>query len=138
MAQDRRQSREAALAVLFHDEFPSDEALCEVPLDAYAGNLVEGAHANKVQIDNLLGKASTHWRIERMGLVDRNVLRIAVWELLQDVPVAVVINEAIEVARLFGDVDSAAFVNGVLDAVARAVAGATVMPVPTMPHPFLA
>ena len=121
-SQIRRQAREAALAVLFSNEFPSD-APFETPSDPYAISLVDGVRTDKARIDDLLGKASVHWRVGRMGLVDRNVLRIAVWELLQGVPVGVAINEALEVARRFGDVESAAFVNGVLDAVARVVSG---------------
>lgn len=116
----RRQSREAALAVLFSDEFPSDEPF-KMPADPYALDLIYGVRNCKSRIDDLLAKSGSHWRVERMGLVDRNVLRIAVWELLRGVPVGVAIDEAIEVARLFGDVGSAAFVNGVLDAVVRAL-----------------
>lgn len=83
--------------------------------------LVYGVRDVRKRADELLAKASTDWRIERMTLVDRNVLRLGVYELMEqpDTPVAVVMSEAIETVRCLGDVDSAAFVNGVLDAVRR-------------------
>ena len=75
------------------------------------------------EIDAHITKASTNWRIERMTRVDRNVLRLGAWELAhrKDVPRAVILDEAVELAKSYGNDDSGAFVNGVLDAVADAV-----------------
>ncbi len=75
------------------------------------------------QIDALVGDAAEHWRIERLSQIDRNILRIGTYELLYrlDVPASVAIDEAIEIAKRFGNDESATFVNGVLDQVAAVV-----------------
>jgi N utilization substance protein B len=88
-----------------------------------ADALARGAHADLEVIDAAIAKASTNWRFERLAAVDRNVLRLGVFELMRepDTPAAVVIDEAVEMARRFGAADSPAFVNGVLDAIMRAV-----------------
>ena len=80
-----------------------------------------GPDACKARIDAILQRASKNWRLERMARVDRNVLRLATWELrfAPEVPAKVVINEAIEVARRFGAAESPAFVNGLLDRIAQ-------------------
>lgn len=87
----------------------------------FVRTLVHGVRDVRTRADELLAKASTDWRIERMSLVDRNVLRLGVYELMEQpgTPVAVVMSEAVEAVQCLGDVDSAAFVNGVLDAVRR-------------------
>jgi N utilization substance protein B len=96
----------------------------ELPGDAedraYADEAVRGVQSALASIDERITKASTNWRLERMARVDRNVLRLGVWELSQrpDVPRAVVLDEAVEIAKRFGTEDSGAFVNGVLDRVA--------------------
>ena len=79
--------------------------------------LVQGVCGNLGDLDGLVQAASRNWRLERMPLMDRNILRMAAWEMRcrPDIPGRVSINEAIELAKLFGTVDSAAFVNGVLD-----------------------
>lgn len=89
----------------------------------FAYELVRGAWSDLSAIDELLEKSSTHWRVARMTPVDRNVLRLGVHELraFPQTAAEVVINEAVELARQFGDTDSPAFVNGVLDAVYRAM-----------------
>lgn len=89
--------------------------------DAYALHLVSGVADSLFRIDDVLGRVSKGWKVSRMACIDRNVLRIAVYELLfgPKLPKRVVMNEAIEVARHFGASGSAAFVNGVLDALAR-------------------
>lgn len=88
---------------------------------SFATRLVTGVSAQRERIDGLIGAAAENWRIERIALVDRCVLSVAVYELLVEAqtPVSVVIDEAVEIARRFGEDASAAFVNGVLDRVAR-------------------
>ena len=132
MAGSRRQGRQAALQMLYQLElsgvaparvcalywqhFPNDD-----PTDvAFADTLVEGFASNQSRVDQLIGEASHHWRLERMSHVDRNVLRVAVTELLcrDDVPAKVTLNEAVELAKRFGSEGSASFVNGVLDKIA--------------------
>jgi N utilization substance protein B len=89
---------------------------------AFAKQLVCGVTRRRDELDALLAQHARNWRISRMAAVDRNVLRIAVYELLRtDTPTSVILDQAIELARRFGDEPSPAFVNGVLDAVAHAV-----------------
>ena len=93
------------------------------PLDAYATELIRGVDRRQTEIDERIGAAAENWTIGRMPLVDRNVLRLGTYELLEqpDVPTPVVLNEAVELAKLLSTADSGRFVNGVLAAVARAV-----------------
>jgi N utilization substance protein B len=86
----------------------------------YATRLVEGVSARREEIDGLIELASDNWRLVRMPVVDRNILRLASYELLacHDVPASVSINEAVELAKRYGDKDSRAFVNGILDRIA--------------------
>jgi N utilization substance protein B len=126
----RRQARETALAVLFSEEFgasPLPETLAghleiEGEPPAYARRLIEGVRERRQSLDERISRASHHWRLERMSLIDRNIIRLACYEILyiEEVSAAVAINEAIEIARRYGDTDSWSFVNGVLDAVAKA------------------
>jgi N utilization substance protein B len=90
---------------------------------AFARELVAAASQHAAQIDALIGAASKNWRIDRMSRVDRNILRLGACELVAfgGVPVKVVINEAVELAKRFGTAESSAFVNGVLDRIAAAV-----------------
>ncbi len=87
---------------------------------AFARRLVEGATERREEIDALIEAASLHWRLRRMPTVDRNILRMATFELIgcPDVPASVAINEAVELAKRYGDRDSRAFVNGILDRIA--------------------
>jgi N utilization substance protein B len=89
----------------------------------FATDLVAAAAERGPKIDELIASASKNWRIDRMSRVDRNILRLGVCELVafRDVPVKVVINEAVELAKRFGTAESSAFVNGVLDRIATAV-----------------
>jgi N utilization substance protein B len=86
----------------------------------YADGAVRGVADGLEKLDEIIRKASTNWRLERMARVDRNVLRLGAWELLHadGVPRAVILDEAVELAKRFGSEDSGAFVNGVLDRVA--------------------
>ena len=89
--------------------------------ESFARNLFEGAVANIDQLDGVVRAHSENWRLERMAAVDRNILRVALFELLHHpkTPPAAVINEALEIARRFSTVDSVDFVNGVLDGIRK-------------------
>ena len=90
--------------------------------EAFAQSLFEGAVSEVESLDRMIREHAQHWRLERMAAVDRNVIRLALYELLHyaATPPAVVINEALELARRFSTADSTEFVNGVLDAVRKA------------------
>ena len=90
-------------------------------LQAFAERLAEGTAKNIATIDPLISEAASSWRIERMNVVDRLILRLAVHEFLdqKETPANVIINEALELARSFSSDDAVAFVNGVLDAIRR-------------------
>jgi N utilization substance protein B len=89
---------------------------------ARAETLARGAQGDVAALDAAIAAALTNWRFDRVAAVDRNILRIAAYELLHEpeTPSAVIIDEAVEMAKRFGEADSPAFVNGVLDAVRRA------------------
>lgn len=89
----------------------------------FARDLAAAATEHSEKVDQLIATASKNWRIDRMSRVDRNILRLGACELVafRDVPVKVVINEAVELAKRFGTAESSAFVNGVLDRIATAV-----------------
>jgi N utilization substance protein B len=92
----------------------------------FATEVVEGAVGRLEEIDRLLTEHSSNWRLDRMSVVDRNILRVAVYELLsRTTPPSVVINEAIEIAKRFSTPEATAFVNGVLDAVNAGLEAAT-------------
>lgn len=133
----RRQAREAALQVLFAADVSQklhaeafDDVLRSFSLPgrarARARDLVLGVSRNLEQIDTMIGQSSQHWKVSRLATVDRNILRIATYELLFEpvVPTEVILDEAIEIARRFAGETSRVFVNGVLDVVAREVRGA--------------
>ena len=92
-------------------------------MKAMAERLARGAQANLAELDRLIQQAAVHWRVDRMAAVDLDILRIGAYELLLEpaTPSAVIIDEAVEMAKRFGEADSPAFVNGVLDAVKRGV-----------------
>jgi N utilization substance protein B len=88
--------------------------------DAFAKSLLQGVTDDLTAIDELIARHAANWRLERMPAVDRNVLRLAVYEMLRtDTPAPIVIDEALELARRFAGEESVQFVNGVLDAVRR-------------------
>jgi N utilization substance protein B len=136
----RRRAREFALQILYQldaQEIADEQALAlfwrnfasaapdtDEPRDApdvetrsFAELIVRGVRDHQADIDGLIQKVSKNWRLERMARVDRNLLRMAVYELkyVDDVPAKVAINEAIEIAKRFGTGESSAFVNGILD-----------------------
>src|SRR5690349_18024488 len=129
----RRKAREVALQFLyqldqtgaadpspFEDDFWSRHRV-DAEARAFAVALVRGAKAHQPKIDAIIAESAQHWDLERMAVVDRNILRMAVYELLCEptVPGKVAINEAIDIAKKFGTAESSRFVNGVLDRVHR-------------------
>ena len=124
----RRGARERALGLLYEAEAKEQSpagvvAALPLPPDPYAAELVEGVGAHLEAIDVLLRRFARDWKLERMPAVDRALLRVGVYELLErpDVPVAVVINEAVELAKRFSTDESGRFVNGMLSRVAQEV-----------------
>jgi len=124
----RTKAREYALQVLYQADVTKDPAdsaleiywqdkLTEPEVKEFASELVKGTISKLAQIDELITKYAQNWQISRMALVDRNILRLGAYELLfrEDIPVKVSINEAVELAKRYGDIDSGKFVNGVLD-----------------------
>jgi N utilization substance protein B len=119
-AWDSRKSTPAESIDAFYGSLSSDEGEAVTKRDAFLEKLVHGTVAEIAEIDGQITKHAEHWRIERMPAVDRNILRLAVYELLHtDTPPPVLIDEAIELARRFSGKESVQFVNGVLDAVRR-------------------
>jgi N utilization substance protein B len=102
---------------LVEEEDGEGEAAPAKPDRALIEELVRGVASRKAELDETLTNLSKNWRLERMAVVERNIIRLALWELryAPTVPVAVVINEAIELAKRFGTAEGAAFVNGLLD-----------------------
>ncbi len=125
----RRESRETALQILFQLEFndtPEDVALSHFQGRnkggaEYSQRLTKGVVSHREKIDSLIQSYSENWRVSRMLYIDRNILRLAVYELLfeKEIAAAVVINEAVELAKKFGSNESAKFVNGILDALSK-------------------
>jgi N utilization substance protein B len=104
----------------FYSSLAREEGEPRVARDPFMEFLVKGTVEQSGPIDAVIQKHAEHWRLERMPMVDRNVLRLAVYEMLHtDTPAAVLIDEAIELARQFAGEESVHFVNGVLDAVHR-------------------
>jgi len=135
-ATGRRRAREASLQMLYQWEvgrssadesvatyWPEHEAEHDLPepLRDFANSLVRGTVARVKEIDTLLTAHAQNWRIERMAVIDRLVLRLAIYELLAeaDTPPRVVINEALELARTYSGDEAVGFVNGILDAVRK-------------------
>ena len=104
-----------------YDTLYSEEESPERQLaDPFMESLVRGTIAKAPEIDKLIGEKSANWRIERMSVVDRNILRLAIYEMSEvATPAAVVIDEAIELARQFSGDESVPFINGVLDAIRK-------------------
>ncbi len=130
----RRKGRELALQALYQLDVCGDDPAgalrlfwehCDAAADArtFGRTLVDGVLDERLRIDELISRSSSNWRVDRLSHVDRNILRVATYELLcrRDVPASVAIDEAIEIAKRFGSDESPTFVNGVLDAIAAAV-----------------
>jgi transcription antitermination protein NusB len=121
----RRDARERALELLYESEskrLTPAEVIAALPIepDPYASEVALGVGADLERIDELVARTARGWRIDRMPAVDRALLRMAVWELAHrdDIPVGVIINEAVELAKQYSTEDSGRFVNGVLSGVA--------------------
>ncbi|MXW22720.1 MAG: transcription antitermination factor NusB [Candidatus Dadabacteria bacterium] len=99
----------------FHHETADGEIL------EFAFALCRGVFENLGTIDDIVNRCSEHWKVSRMSMIDRNILRLSVYEMvfLSDIPLPVTINEAIEVAKEFGSETSAAFINGILDKIGK-------------------
>ncbi|MFU8781102.1 MAG: transcription antitermination factor NusB [Kiritimatiellia bacterium] len=130
----RRDAREWALQMVFSldlnpkaelewtiEDYFRENPTSDEKARAFAEKLVRGVYGEQLAIDATITKYAQHWRIARMAAVDRNVLRIALYELLfcPDIPSAVVINEAIDIAKYFSNIESGRFVNGILDRARR-------------------
>ena len=128
----RRKARESALQILFGADLTGVDGKVAVSLylnelsdleadqitDDFAEKLVVGTLQNQELIDERIRSRAEHWRISRMAIVDRNVLRLAIYEFLfESTPHTVVINEALEIARRFSSYEATQFINGILDAV---------------------
>ncbi len=129
----RRKARELALQMLFENDvagtapdemFRRNADLQKAPegIREFTERLVEGTLANREQLDEVITKQADHWRLARMPIVDRNILRLALFELLHEpeTPRPVVIDEALEIAKRFSTPKSSQFINGILDGVLKA------------------
>ncbi|HUL00830.1 MAG TPA: transcription antitermination factor NusB [Nitrospirota bacterium] len=129
----RRRAREHALQILFQLDVRKDKPSAAIlknfwmgyvasdEVKNFAEEIVKGTYKHLVGIDKLIRRCAKNWSLDRMAVVDRNVLRMAVYEILyrMEIPTSVTINEAIEIARKYGTDESGAFVNGILDRVGR-------------------
>lgn len=129
----RRKARELALQILFQSDvgnLPIEEAIETTLAEAtdmdeeirnYAAQLVRGVWQQKANLDSQIQSVATNWPVSRMAAIDRNLIRIALYEILHvpDVPYRVAINEAVELAKEYGTTESRRFVNGVLGALVR-------------------
>jgi N utilization substance protein B len=130
----RTKARECAFQLLYQWEITGDPM--EQVMDGFwrlrsgtpqmramAERLACGAQSRAAELDGAIAEAATHWRIDRIAPVDRTILRLGAYELLAEeaTPAAVILDEAVELAKRFGEADSSSFVNGVLDAIRRRV-----------------
>jgi N utilization substance protein B len=128
----RTQARECALQILYQVDIRKDpvdklfldfwrENEAEAEISDFANSLVIGALKNLKEIDETISAYASNWKLSRMAVIDRNVLRQATYELLfcPDIPQKVSINEAVDLAKKFGDMESGKFVNGILDKISK-------------------
>ena len=124
----RTQARELALQILYQLDLRGDEILDEImaalapgqgdpEMSDFAREIIVGVRENKPTIDRQIEEVAKNWQLKRMAAIDRNILRLATWELLyrEDIPPLVTINEAIDIAKKFSTKNSGPFVNGILD-----------------------
>src|SRR3989338_10268779 len=125
----RTQAREQALKILYQAELTrrdinlaaeyywGEQEDIDDQVSAFTNRLTSGIHEHRKAIDEKISQHATNWQLKRMAVIDRNVLRIGVYELLYaaDIPPKVTINEAVELAKKYGDMESSKFVNGILD-----------------------
>jgi N utilization substance protein B len=132
---NRRKSRVLAMQALFYMDMNSNGSK-EIQLECFCENfslsekarpfflkLVNGVLQTKSELDSIIENFSDHWKIGRMACVDRNIIRIAVYELMycRDIPSKVSINEAVDIGKRFGTEESGAFINGILDSIRMAL-----------------
>ncbi|MCP4681412.1 MAG: transcription antitermination factor NusB [Desulfobacterales bacterium] len=130
----RRQSRELAMQALFDMDMSHDISVERFALfcqnfsppkkaEPFFTLLVNGVLDNKANIDTLIDDHSSNWKIGRISCVDRNIMRVAIYEMIfcQDIPIKVSINEAIDIGKKFGTDESGAFINGILDSIQMAL-----------------
>jgi N utilization substance protein B len=124
----RRRSREFALQVLYQLDITKQDAVKTLSQfrnhfsqreksDGFEERIVLGVLEHGQEIDRLIGRYSENWRLDRMSMIDRNILRMAIFELIycEDIPPKVTLNEAIELGKRYGSEDSGSFINGILD-----------------------
>ncbi|MBM4344607.1 MAG: transcription antitermination factor NusB [Deltaproteobacteria bacterium] len=138
MTYSRRRARESALQILYGLDWAADDIAFAIDdywskfagekpdnyevLRRHCSELVQGVVAHRNELDSRIQAIAQHWKLDRMSAVDRNLLRLAAFELLHlgdEVPKNVAINEAVEIAKKYGNEDSSAFVNGILDRLAH-------------------
>ncbi len=124
----RRSARERALSLLYEAEVKGVAPLdlmrdLPVPAPPFVADLVQGVGREQVRIDDLIGRYAQDWAVERMPVIDRNLLRLAVYELAHrpEIPAAAVISEAVELAKGYSTEESGRFVNGVLSSITAEV-----------------
>lgn len=131
MMRKRTQARQIALQILYQIDITNEscaetldnfwlreeERVIDAEVKNFAAGLVKGVRDNLAEIDKNIASYATNWQIERMAVVDRNILRLGCYELLfhDDIPPKVSINEAVELAKKYSDTESGKFVNGILD-----------------------
>jgi len=124
----RRKARELAVQALYQRDLTGDQLFEQFiqhfdageETNAFCLELIHGVAERQAEIDELITQTSENWRSERISKVDLNIIRLGAFELVSsDVPASIVINEAIEIAKRFGTLESSAFINGVLDAIAE-------------------
>lgn len=129
----RRRAREYALQILFQLDVTNSKLNDDLfknfwkdikendDVKEFANNIVIGTRKNITTIDKSIKKSAEHWSIERMAIVDRNILRAATYELLYrpDIPPSVIINEALEISKKYSSEDSSSFINGILDKIQK-------------------
>lgn len=130
----RRKSREFALQVLYQIEITQQNSLQAIhqvrenfwppgDQDEFAQQIILGVMDHRQEIDRLIESHSEHWRLDRISVIDRNILRIAIFELLycDEIPPKVTLNEAIDLGKRFGSEESGSFINGILDRIQKEV-----------------
>lgn len=126
---ERRKARKAALEILYETEITGEileqalgmrEQAGKKPLDEFSLRLLKGVEEHKAQIDRTISDYADNWSLERMPIIDRNILRICLYEMIYEgeIPFGVSINEAVELAKIYGTEESSKFVNGVLGKIA--------------------
>lgn len=132
----RRKGRELALQALYQIEITGDSSIAALDLflqhfegaakaKEFARRLVSGVVSQRPELDRLIAQATEHWKLERLAKVEHELLRLAAYEVAfcPDIPVPVSLDEAVEIAKRYGSEDSAGFINGVLDHIAKSSAG---------------